>query len=85
VGSVSEKSVLAQIVKGRPVSDISERPVSEIMEEAFPIVDEESDFLVLSSLLQFGPAVLLTKKGLLTGIVTKADLLKVIEKVDSKK
>lgn len=78
IGSVSEKSVLGQIVEGRSVLEISTKPVQEVMEEAFPLVDEESNLAMLSALLRFSPAVLLIRKGKLTGIVTKADLLKVV-------
>jgi predicted transcriptional regulator len=78
IGSVSEKSVLAQIIEGQSIADISNKAVLEIMEEAFPLVDEESSLGLLSALLRFSPAVLLTREGKLTGILTKADLLKVV-------
>ena len=78
IGSVSEKLVLSLIMAGKSMQDISTTPVLEVMEEAFPTVDEESDLTMASALLQYSPAVLLTRKGKLTGIVTKADLLKVV-------
>lgn len=78
IGSVSEKLLLSLIVTGRSTQDISTTPVLEVMEEAFPTIDEESDLTMASALLQFSSAVLLTRKGKLTGIVTKADLLKVV-------
>lgn len=78
IGSVSEKLVLSLIMTGKSMQDISTTPVLEVMEEAFPTVDEESNLTMASALLQFSPAALLTRKGKLTGIVTKADLLKVV-------
>ena len=78
IGSVSEKLVLAYVAEGESVSDISHKLVREVMEEAFPTVDEDSNLTLLSALLRYSPAVLLTRKGRLVGIVTKADLLKVL-------
>jgi predicted transcriptional regulator len=49
------------------------------MEEAFPQVGEDAPLSLLSSLLQVYSAVLISKKGKVTGIVTKADLLKMFE------
>ena len=78
VGSISEKTVLAQILKGMNLAELSRKRVEEIMDESFPQLDEESQFSAVSSLLQYSPAVIVTKKGRLSGIVTKADLLKVV-------
>jgi predicted transcriptional regulator len=52
--------------------------VEEIMEEAPPQIDENAPLPLVSSLLHFYPAVLVTKKGKVVGIITKADLFKVI-------
>ena len=78
VGSISEKTVLAQILKGMNLAELSRKRVEEIMDESFPQLDEESPFSAVSPLLQYSPAVIVTKKGRLSGIVTKADLLKVV-------
>jgi predicted transcriptional regulator len=48
------------------------------MDEAFPSVNEETPLSMVSTLLQYSPAVLVTKRGHVQGIITKADLLKVI-------
>lgn len=78
VGSVSEKSILTQIVKARNLSELSRRHVEDIMEEPFPQLDEDSPLSATMALLQYSPAVILTKKGRISGIVTRADLLKVV-------
>jgi predicted transcriptional regulator len=49
------------------------------MEEAFPQVGEDAPLSLLSSLLQVYSAVLISKKGKVAGIITKADLLKMFE------
>jgi predicted transcriptional regulator len=50
------------------------------MEDVFPTVNEDTPITVISSLLQYSQAVLVTKKGYTRGIVTKADLLKFVSK-----
>ena len=78
VGSISERTVLDRILKGHDLSELSRLRIEEIMEEAFPSIDPETPLDVVSSLLQYSSAVLVTKKGEISGIITKADLLKII-------
>lgn len=78
VGSVSEKSILTQVVKGKDLGELSRERVGDIMEEPFPQLDEDSPLSAIPTLLQYSPAVILTKKGRPSGIVTRADLLKVM-------
>jgi predicted transcriptional regulator len=63
---------------GRDFSEISNLAVEEVMEEAFPQVGEDAPLSLISSILQVYPAVLVVKKGKILGIVTKADLLKML-------
>jgi predicted transcriptional regulator len=78
VGSISEKTILRQILAGKDLTQISELPTGKIMEEAFPQVSEDAPLATISSLLQTYSAVLLSKKGKIVGIVTKADLLRML-------
>ena len=78
VGSISEKTILRQILDGKDLVEISDLPIGQIMEEAFPQVGEDSPLSLISSLLQTYQAVLVAKKGSVIGIITKADLLKMI-------
>jgi len=78
VGNVSEKTILSQILAGKDLTQLSTLPVKEIMDEALPQVGEDAPLTLISSLLQVYPAVLVSKKGKVTGIVTKADLLKIL-------
>jgi predicted transcriptional regulator len=48
------------------------------MEEAFPQINEDAPLTLITSLLQTYPAVLVSKKGNVIGIITKADLLRMI-------
>jgi len=78
VGSISEKTILGQILAGKDLSSISVLPVEEIMDETFPQVGEDAPLSLISSLLQVYPAVLVLKNAKVAGIVTKADLLKIL-------
>ena len=78
VGSISEKTILRQILAGKDLAQISKLPTEEIMEEAFPQVSEEAPLSLISSLLQTYSAVLVSKKGNVLGIITKADLLRMV-------
>ena len=76
VGSISEKAILRQILSGKELEDISKLPTQSIMEEAFPQINEDAPLPLITSLLQAYSAVLVSKKGAIVGIITKADLLR---------
>jgi len=78
VGSISEKTILRQILEGKDLEQLSALPCEEIMEEAFPQVSEDAPLSLISSLLQTYSAVLVAKKGNVFGIITKADLLRML-------
>ena len=78
VGSISERSILDQILSGKRPEELSSLRVEEVMESAFPQVDEDAPLSLVSHLLRHYQAVLVVRKGKLVGIITKADLLKII-------
>ena len=80
VGSISEKTVLSQVLAGKELEKISSLSVEEIMEEGFPQIGEDAPMALVSGLLQIYPAVLIVSKGKVLGIATKADLLKILHK-----
>jgi predicted transcriptional regulator len=78
VGSLTEKVILQNLVSAKDPEEISKQPVERIMDEAFPTVTEDTPLSMISTLLGYQSAVLLAKKGHVVGIITKADLVKVI-------
>ena len=80
VGSLTEKTILEKLVSAPNPNDVSRQSVETIMDEAFPTVSEETPIEVVTTLLQYSHAVLTLKKGKATGIITKADLLKVVRR-----
>ena len=53
-----------------------ELTIRSIMNEAFPVVSEDTPLETITSLLSTTKAVLVGKKGKITGIITSADVLK---------
>jgi len=78
VGSISEKTILSQILAGNFLDQISKLPIEEVMEDSLPQVNEDAPLSLISSLLQVYPAVLISTKGNVVGIITKADFLKLL-------
>jgi predicted transcriptional regulator len=77
VGSIAEKAIMDRIVSGISPRELSSVPVSKVMTEAFPQIDEKAPLSLISTLLQYHPAILVMKRGQVAGIITKADLLRV--------
>jgi predicted transcriptional regulator len=79
VGSVSERNISGRLVKvsSNPNSLLS-KPISEVMDECFPMIAEDTPISLVIPLLQHFQAVLTTKKGRVSGIITNADLLKMM-------
>ncbi len=80
MGSISEKTVLDQTIRGLDFKQLSRLKVESVMEDAFPRVDEQTPLSVVSAILQYGNAVLVTRRGSVVGIITRSDLLKVLRR-----
>ena len=78
VGIISEKTIVGKVSAGKDLSEVSKLSVGDVMEEAFPQVGEDAPLPLISNLLQVYPAVLISTKGKVVGIITKADLLKML-------
>lgn len=78
VGSVSERSISNRLLKVTNPKLLLAREVSEVMDEAFPMVAEDTPISVAIPLLQHFQALLATRKGQVMGIVTNADLVNML-------
>jgi predicted transcriptional regulator len=78
VGSVSERSISNRLLKVSNPKLLLSKEVSEVMDEGFPMVAEDTPISVIIPLLQHFQAILTIKKGQVTGIVTNADLVKML-------
>lgn len=70
IGSVDESTIIKNM--GRKLHILQ---VKHIMDRPFPIIDARDPAEVAQGLLDFHPAVLVSEKGKLKGIITKSDLL----------
>ena len=76
VGLVSESIILEHM--GLP--NFGDKEVGKIMGGAPPTVSEDAPLKMLSELLRYSPIVLVYEKAVLKGVVTKSDLLGVVQK-----
>jgi predicted transcriptional regulator len=70
VGSMTDRGVLGAMAGGR-----KDLKVADALEAPFPMVDESSPRSVFASLVINGRAVIVTKKGVPVGIITRADVI----------
>lgn len=84
VGGVSERSISNRLLKVTNPKLLLSREVSEVMDEAFPMVAEDTPISITIPLLQHFQAILTTKKGRVTGIITNADLVKMLSSEKTK-
>lgn len=75
VGTVSEMFILTHIGKSGKPTDLGKMLVKEVMDDAMPVIRENSGLEVVSALLDSGQAVLVGRGGKIRGIITKSDLL----------
>ena len=78
VGSLSEKDIIEKIASEENIENISLIPVKDAMSDAFPTIDLGSSLGVISIMLEYYPALLVTDNGKMKGIITKADMLKLM-------
>lgn len=77
VGSISEKTLLNFFEKhGKPPSP--DLPVRKIMDKPFPLIKEDAPLTEILKRLRSNHGVLVAKEDHVVGIITKADLLKLI-------
>jgi predicted transcriptional regulator len=78
VGSITEYDILSRLQDGARMEDLSELGVGSIMSGTFPIVNVDTPVDVVTSLLSTSDAMLVSKKGMIVGIITRSDVLKLM-------
>ena len=78
VGSISEDMIVRLMgeSKKKPISQLK---ISEIMGESFPTVSPGVSISIVSHILEENPAVLVLEKGTVVGVVTKHDVMKLLQ------
>jgi cystathionine beta-synthase len=75
VGSLRESHVLAKIIADQKTMNL---PVGDVMEEGFPVVDMDTSLARIKAKLQKSPAVLIEDFKRITGIITRSDVLELL-------
>ena len=78
VGILTEDG-LARLMVEKDKKDLKNMHVSEVMEPPPPIVDVSTPAKAVIPLLRFAKCILVSERGNVTGIVTIADTLKMVE------
>jgi len=78
VGSITERTIIDTMRNGGAEGPMGEQPISKIMDDPFPQVGEETPVSIIAGLLRIYPAILVQRREKVTGIITKADLLKTL-------
>jgi cystathionine beta-synthase len=76
VGHVSEATIMAKVIETPTLLD---RTVQEIMDAPLPVVDSHVDLNSVTRLLtRQNPAVLVRRSGMLVGIITRFDVIRLV-------
>lgn len=78
VGSISERGIFDLLRTGKTMDELKDSVVEAIMGESFPVVNENTPMSAITSMMSNCDAVLVSKKGKIIGMITNADLLKLI-------
>jgi predicted transcriptional regulator len=70
VGTISEATLLHNMDR-----NLEHMEAKDILDKPFPVVDTDETIDILPTLLDIHPAVLVSEKGRIRGIITKSDLL----------
>lgn len=78
VGSISEREIFELVRRGVTMEELSRKPINKVMGESYPVVTENTPIRTVTTLMANFNAVLVAKKGKIVGMITNADLLKLI-------
>jgi predicted transcriptional regulator len=77
VGSISEEMVVRSLADKKKAM-VSQMIIKEMMGDSFPTVSPNADIKVVSHILEKNPAVLVLEKGHVVGVVTKHDVMQML-------
>lgn len=78
VGSISERGIFQLLRQGYTMEQLGDMIISKVMDESFPVVTDTTSISSVTSLMGDSGAVLVSSKGQITGLITNADILKLI-------
>jgi len=78
VGSISERDIFGAIGSGLPLEEVNKMPVSKVMGESFPVVADTTPVATVATMMNNCNAILVSRGGKIIGMITNADMLKLI-------
>ena len=75
IGLVSEKTIINKIAEMENPEELTSLEIHDIMRECPPIINPNTTYKVVSSLLIHYPIILVADKGKIIGLITKADMI----------
>lgn len=78
VGVLSERRILEEIERAEDPRELAGKKVAQLMGPPLPTVEPEAPLASVERLLEDYPAVLIVERGEVAGMITKADLLRLI-------
>jgi predicted transcriptional regulator len=78
LGSITERRILQEIERTENPQDLSNKRVRDLMGPALPTVEPDADMGTVNHMLEAYPALLVTEKGEIVGVITKADAMRLI-------
>ena len=75
VGLVTETTIINKMADVKDAKELNQLQVKEVMQECPPIISKNAHSGVISDLLRAYQVILVSDKGKLVGLVTKADML----------
>ena len=78
VGSISERRIFELLRQGHTMDELRNMVISKVMDESFPVVADTTPITSVTSLMGEYDAILVTRKGKIVGMITNADMLKLV-------
>lgn len=78
VGSISERRIFDLIRRGKTMDELKDTVISSVMGDSFPMVSENTSMTAVTTMMTDCDAVLVARKGKIIGMITNADILKLI-------
>lgn len=78
VGSISERLIFDLLRQGSTMDQLGQTVISKVMDESYPVVTDSTPMSSVTTLMGTSGAVLVSKKGKIVGMITSADILKLI-------
>ncbi len=78
VGSISERGIFELLRQGSTMDQLGQTVISKVMDESYPVIADSTPMSSVTSLMSSSGAVLVSKKGKIVGMITSADILKLI-------